>query len=230
MKQKKPVIYFAASLFNGRETYFNSLLTEKLEDLGYKVILPQRDGFEFGRLTEALSEKLLPEEIGPAVQMIIYLLDMGIFVPKSNIVLAILEEPQDAGVDVEIAYAKMIGKFVIGLRTDVRSPYGSISEPLGGMHFFPVYQCDVFIRHYMPSKTVKEREEQLTDLLEKVNQAIKTAETKQESIEINSDINRAAKLLFEGIDDIHSEEGLEKIVLRYLEHKKELEKIGPKIL
>jgi hypothetical protein len=38
----KTVIYPAAALFNARETYFNSILVEKLENLGYRLIFPRR--------------------------------------------------------------------------------------------------------------------------------------------------------------------------------------------
>lgn len=43
-------IYAAAALFNGRETFFNVKLIEKLEKNGFADFLPQRDGFEFGQL------------------------------------------------------------------------------------------------------------------------------------------------------------------------------------
>ena len=61
------VIYPAAALFNARETYFNSALVERLEKLGYKTNFPQRDGFEFGRLKDALQGKLPPDQISSAV-------------------------------------------------------------------------------------------------------------------------------------------------------------------
>ncbi len=82
----KIVIYPAAALFNARETYFNSRLVEKLEELGYKTNFPQRDGFEFGNLTKAFSGKIRADQINSAVQNVIYLLDMGIFIPKSDII------------------------------------------------------------------------------------------------------------------------------------------------
>ena len=130
--QKEIVIYLAAALFNGRETYFNSHLVEKLEERGYKTNFPQRDGFEFENLKKAFSNKLPPEQIGSAVQKVIYSLDMGKLVPQSDIVLANLDEPVDEGVVVEVSYAKLFGKFVIGMRTDVKSPYGSFSDELKG--------------------------------------------------------------------------------------------------
>src|SRR3989344_5444522 len=130
-------IYPAAALFNGRETIFNSLLVEGLEKLGYKTNFPQRDGFEFGDLSKTLDGKLLDREINTAAQNIIYYLDMGVFLPKSDVILANFDEPLDEGVIVEASYATLMGKFVIGLRTDVRSPYGSLEDAFRGMHFFP---------------------------------------------------------------------------------------------
>ena len=45
--QKPKTIYFAAALFCLREVGLNAVINEKLEKLGYKTNLPQRDGFEF---------------------------------------------------------------------------------------------------------------------------------------------------------------------------------------
>ena len=53
--QKQPVlkVYLSASLFNERETRFNLDLAKNLEQKGYQVILPQRDGFEYKALRAA---------------------------------------------------------------------------------------------------------------------------------------------------------------------------------
>jgi hypothetical protein len=40
------LVYFAAPLFSQAERHFNQCLTEKLELIGYKFFLPQRDGVE----------------------------------------------------------------------------------------------------------------------------------------------------------------------------------------
>ncbi|OPY23467.1 MAG: hypothetical protein A4E27_01488 [Methanobacterium sp. PtaU1.Bin242] len=45
---------------------------------------------------------------------------MGVFIPGSDVILANLNEPDD-GVVVGASYAKLMVKFVIGLRTDVRT-------------------------------------------------------------------------------------------------------------
>lgn len=232
---KPIVIYLASALFNGRETYFNSKLVEDLDRLGYKTNFPQRDGFEFGNLTKALSNKLPPEQIGSAVQNVIYFLDMGIFLPQSDVILANLDEPLDEGVVVEVSYAKLMDKFIIGLRTDVRSPYGSALDALKGMHFFPAYQCNKFISHYMPCKNPVEREEQFTSLVHKIDKTIRESGIQHKDelptyASSNPNINsilESAEALFTGISNIHSEESLEKIALRYTENKEKLEAIGP---
>jgi nucleoside 2-deoxyribosyltransferase len=233
----KIVIYPAAALFNARETYFNSHLVERLEDIGYETKFPQRDGFEFGNLARTLDGKVASNHINSAVQDIIYFLDMGVFVPKSDVVLANYDEPQDAGVLIEATYAELMGKLVIGMKTDVRSPYGSPDDRFGGMHFFPAYQCDVFISHHMPSKTPKEREQQFSSLVQIIDETIKNSgiahrEEIPDYATLNPKMRRiseGAKLLFENVSDIHSDEGLETISSRYIKHKKRLEEIGPRI-
>jgi len=228
--EKPIVIYPAAALFNGRETHFNSHLVEELEKIGYKTNFPQRDGFEFGNLAKALSGKLQQEQIGSAVQNVIYFLDMGVFVPKSDVVLANLDEPLDEGVVVESSYAKLMGKFVIGLRTDVRSPYGLSTDNFGGMHFFPAYQTHKFIPHHMTSKTPEERNEQMNSLVQRIDKTIKNArithvDTISEYARSNPNLQpilEGANLLFSGITNIHSEKGLEKIALRYINNQERL--------
>lgn len=160
----KTVIYPAASLFNARETFFNSVLVEKLENLGYETNFPQRDGFEFGNLKEALSGMVPANEINSAVSTVIYYLDMGVLLKGSDVILANLDEPLDEGMVVESSYGKLMGKFVIGIRTDIRSPYGRPDDDYGAMHFFPAFQTHRFISHYMPSRTPEERDEQIDDL------------------------------------------------------------------
>ena len=45
-------VYFAAPLFNAAEKGFNLKLTEMLENAGYSVFLPQRDGNEAALMTD----------------------------------------------------------------------------------------------------------------------------------------------------------------------------------
>jgi nucleoside 2-deoxyribosyltransferase len=233
---KQLTIYTAASLFNGRENYFNFQLVDNLEKKGYSCFFPQRDGFEFGNLARTLSGKLSPQEVGGAVQNIIYFLDMGIYLPRCDVVLANLDEPLDPGVDVETCYAKLMGKFVVGFRTDARSPYGSSSDAMKGIHFFPAYQCHRFILHHMSCKTSAKAKEQLSSLVEKIDSAIKDANIQEgmpEYVSSNPNIVsilKGAEILFAKIKNIHSAESLEEIASRYSKHKSELNLLGPKIV
>jgi len=59
-------IYFAGPLFSEAEKQFNLSLTAKLEKVGYKVFLPQRDGVErnkppFSKLSKAKRRLVLFE-------------------------------------------------------------------------------------------------------------------------------------------------------------------------
>ncbi|NOQ37785.1 hypothetical protein GQ472_02745 [archaeon] len=231
-KTDKKTIYLAASLFSGRETYFNATIAKQLER-NYNIIMPQRDGFEFGNLAESLQGKLPEEEIGSAVQDIIYHLDMGVFVNNSDIILANLDEPLDEGVVVEMSYAKLMGKKVIGFRTDVRAPYGNIEDPLKGMHFFPAYQCDYFISAYMPCKNLDSADNEQSGLIEKVNNCIDNADFNRyhewNNPLIQEMINNS-EILFKGINDVHSQESLELIAQRYIDNKDIFEKSKPKII
>lgn len=226
-------IYLAAALFNARETYFNSILVEKLGKLGYRTNLPQKDGFEFGNLKDALNGRLPEKEISAAVLDVIYLLDIGVFVKGSDVIIANLDEPMDVGVVVESSYAKLMGKLVIGIRTDVRSPYGTARDIFGGMHHFPAYQCHHFISYYMPSRTTEEREVQMDAMVMKIDETIRESRIPPQKpipscVRDNPNFKtvfEGADLLFKGVSDIHSHDGLELIVSRYIKNKEKLKDI-----
>jgi len=229
-------LYSAAAMFSGREALFNAHLVEVLEEKGYSVFSPQRDGFEFESLGSHLRKLNLPaQEVISAVYTIIYLLDIGAMIPKSDVVVANFDEPVDEGMVVEATYARIMGKPVIGFRTDLRTPFGTISDPLRGVHGFPAYQCTDFILHYMPCKNPEEAEAQMQNLADKIDVAIQGTEITRSNIApeyalINTHILSgmdAADTLFSGIKDIHSEQGLEEIAQRYVKHRNDIEKILP---
>lgn len=232
--KNKPVIYFAASLFNLREKVFNCLLVNRLEERGYKLNFPQRNGFEFSRLREYAAKKI-PADINldAVVQYIIYLLDMGVFIPKSNVVLANLDEPLDPGVIVEVSYAKMIGKFVLGFRTDVRTPFGN--NNLIGMHIFPSCQCDIFIDRHddncTDTKEVKKSMNRLTDIIiDTLAIDYRPRVTEKEFMPPHfTEIIKKAKILFESVGDIHSPVGLREIIERYFNNIEIFREFAPKI-
>ncbi len=230
------VIYNAAALFNARETYFNSALVEKLENIGYRINFPQRDGFELGNLTKILRDKIPPDEIDRVVSNIIYFLDIGVFIPSSDVVLANLDEPVDEGVVIEASYAKLMGKYVIGLRTDVRSPYGNRDGIFGGMHFFSAFQSQRFISHHMSCCTTSERELQMDKLIYKIDKTIEDAElTHQYKLPdyalVNPNIKQildGANLLFKDLSDYNTPKTTEQIATRYMEKRDIFEEIFPR--
>jgi nucleoside 2-deoxyribosyltransferase len=233
---KKRTVYAAGALFSARETFFNINLVDRLEkEKNLRVFLPQRDGFQFEKLYAALKKRLPENEIATALQTIIYYLDIGYFIPNSDFIIANLDEPIDEGVVVEICYAKIMGKKVIGLRTDVRSPYGNLSDSLGGMHFFPAYQCDYFLTSFTLGENISAAGDEITAMSDKIAEIINNTDTASSnqnppvlnSIPHISKIIEGARLLFESVDDIHSPEGLDKVAKRYMKHKDVL-KLEPK--
>jgi nucleoside 2-deoxyribosyltransferase len=237
-------IYFAAGLFKGGDTLLNLQLTRSLEMLKqngekkYQVILPQRDGFEFGRLGEKLSRTLDSLEVEPALQMIIHTLDIGKFIPESDYVVARCDEPLDSGVDIELGVSHFLGKPTIGYRTDVTSPFGSIEGSFGGMHFFPGFTCDAFIHCSMSNRTQRESNARTKKLVQTIDETLVSIESNPKNYRYRAparnciiELREAAELLFSGIDDIHSVKGMKEIARRYAQNKDKLhEALYPKII
>ena len=105
-------VYFAGPLFNQAEKDFNLKLTKVLEDNGYHVFLPQRDGIEAASL-EGKSEEELTK--------IIFDMDSG-EVKKADILFMNLDgRVPDEGACVELGIAYGNGKRCYGFKTDTRS-------------------------------------------------------------------------------------------------------------
>jgi nucleoside 2-deoxyribosyltransferase len=232
-------IYIAAALFNSRETRFNLDVVRQLEAKNYKTLFPQRDGFESERLVELSSVGLSRRDAKTMSSIIIYLYDLGVALAGSNIVVANLDEPLDPGVVVEITFARLIGKPVIGFRTDSRSPYGEWSDRLGGTHFFVGYQCNYFVRQVVESKTQKDARIEMQELMDKILVAIRQVNISSTKTIPQFALNNpgvvkildSAKLLFKGVDeDIHTRQGLEIIVKRYKANKPQLDQIRPQVI
>lgn len=226
-------IYHAAPLFCAREAYFNLQLTRCMErDFGHRVILPQRDGFEFGQLHSAFESMIEPHEVASAVGTIVYYLDVGHFLASCGAVIANLDEPLDEGVITEICYARMIGKPVIGFRTDVRTPYGEADNVFAGMHFFPPFQCHEFVRRRLLCRSDAEAEIDLRELARLLDAAARrhaAAPTAAEDPAAFAPIRRAARLLFDEIEDLHSPSGLAEVAKRYLRNSAEFETLRPRL-
>ena len=79
------------------------------------------------------------------VGWIIYLVDLGCFLNTADVVICNLDEPLDPGMIVEMMFAKMTNKPVIGYRTEMRTPFGRMEDFNNGCHFFCYFPCDAYI-------------------------------------------------------------------------------------
>lgn len=110
-------VYFAAPLFSYGEKTFNEKLAKVLEDYGYEVFLPQRDGIE-----AALLEGKTEEEMS----RMIFDLDSS-EVLKADIVFIVLDgRAPDEGACVELGIGYASGKRCYGVKTDTRSVESNI--------------------------------------------------------------------------------------------------------
>jgi len=104
-------VYFAAPLFNEMEKDFNLKITHILEEYGYEVFLPQRDGFlavELEGLTEEELAKTIFEKDLENVQ-------------NADIIFMIVDgRVPDEGACVELGLAYAMGKRCYGLKSDAR--------------------------------------------------------------------------------------------------------------
>jgi nucleoside 2-deoxyribosyltransferase len=227
-------IYFASSMFNVASRYFNLKIVREIEKLGYKVFLPQRDGFSFTELTVEVAKHLETRYVSSAVRDVIYCLDVGCFVRNCDVLVCLLDEPIDEGVIIELMQAKYIGKYVIGLRTDIRSPYGTIDDHYGGIHFFPTYQTDTYIVKYLDSTNFVLMNKEIRKLVEQIDLEIEENVTCYSNQCVffgkSKEVMRFASLLFDGISDIHSKHGLSEIVRRYVCNYEEFPSIRTKII
>ena len=124
------LIYFAAPLFSRAERLFNEHLTQRLEEQGFTVFLPQRDGVEKDKPPYS---SMTPEE---RRQAIFHLDKQQIF--ACDIFLFLLDgRVPDEGACVELGIAwcqrELQGskKLLIGLQTDFRAAFpGSTLNPM----------------------------------------------------------------------------------------------------
>lgn len=110
-------VYFAGPMFNQAEKDFNLKMTKVLEDNGYEVFLPQRDGIE-AALLEGKSEDELVE--------MIFKLDES-RVKEADIIFMNLDgRVPDEGACVELGIAFAEGKRCYGFKTDTRAAERSL--------------------------------------------------------------------------------------------------------
>ncbi len=116
------LIYFAAPLFSQAEQAFNLQLAEKLEEKGFTVFLPQRDGAES-------SQPPFIEMPSDERSQAIFTLDRD-NVLEADVLLFVLDgrvPDEGACVELGIAYGQkhllQRDKLLIGLYTDIRGAF-----------------------------------------------------------------------------------------------------------
>lgn len=115
-------IYLAGPLFSEAERRFNSSLTAKLEDQGYIVFLPQRDGAESDKTPY---DKMSRNERRKALFEIdrdqIFSSDIFLFILDGRV------PDEGACVELGMAYTNKTlrnkPKYIIGLQTDIRAAF-----------------------------------------------------------------------------------------------------------
>ncbi len=105
-------VYFAAPLFSEAEKDYNLMLTELLEDYGYEVFLPQRDGLLATELEGMPSEEKAQKIFQKDCEHIL----------ESDILFILLDgRVPDEGACVELGIAYASGKRCYGFKTDSRT-------------------------------------------------------------------------------------------------------------
>jgi len=164
---------------------------------------------------------------------VIYLADMGWFIPKCRVILANIDEPLDPGVLVEIVHARARGKRVIGYRTDVRSPYGTLNDPLRGVHFFPAYQCHSFLHFTEAGRSMADVDVSLNRLTSRLHQEIQrqlSLGIGSEASSVESTLSVLAERLFGGLEPLNSPESLRIITDRSVAERDAIAMLRPALL
>lgn len=105
-------IYFAAPLFNEAERAYNLKLVNLLENYGYKVFLPQRDGFLAPELEGLTEEQKIKKIFDKDYEEVM----------KADIVVVLLDgRVPDEGACVELGIAYANNKRCYGIKSDARS-------------------------------------------------------------------------------------------------------------
>ena len=126
------LIYFAAPLFCQAEQAFNLQLTEKLEEHGFTVFLPQRDGVE---IRKPPYTEMPPDELCQTI----FKLDRDEILAAEIFLLILDGRVPDEGACVELGIAHshkhMLrqDKLLIGLQTDLRAPFAFLGTKLNAM-------------------------------------------------------------------------------------------------
>lgn len=131
MSSKIQKIYCAGPLFNPKEREDMNSIATVLEDAGYSVFLPQRDGLELAKLLPVLIEKdISKEEASIVLNNAIFSLDVFEVIDSDGVVLNINGRVPDEGAMVEAGIAWAHEKPVVIFKNDDRSLIQGNCNPL----------------------------------------------------------------------------------------------------
>ena len=124
-------IYCAGPLFNPKEKEEMAHIASVLEEAGYSVFLPQRDGLEFAELFPLFLEKGFPEKHALNIlNMAIFALDVFQVMDGTGLVLNMNGRVPDEGAMVEAGIAWAHNKAIVIFRSDSRSLIQGNCNPL----------------------------------------------------------------------------------------------------
>lgn len=124
-------IYCAGPLFNPKEREEMAQLTSVLEDAGYSVFLPQRDGLEFAELFPLFLQRGIPaQDAQKILNMAIFSLDVFEIMKSDGLLLNMNGRVPDEGAMVEAGIAWANNKVIVIFRSDSRSLIEGSCNPL----------------------------------------------------------------------------------------------------
>jgi nucleoside 2-deoxyribosyltransferase len=122
-------IYIAGPLFCKAELDYNEQLAKFLSGHGFDTFLPQRDGYQQTELEKAVGKTKSSE--------MIFEKDVQELKNSDVVVFNLDGRVPDEGACVEIGIGYALGKDCVGLKTDVRTAFDGIDNPmiLGALRF-----------------------------------------------------------------------------------------------
>jgi nucleoside 2-deoxyribosyltransferase len=124
-------IYCAGPLFNNKEREEMQEIATVLEQAGFNVFLPHRDGFEFANLSAILEELMASKtSSNQLLQKAIFTLDVYQVLSSDGLVLNMNGRVPDEGAMVEAGIAWNAGKTIVIYKDDSRSLINGEDNPL----------------------------------------------------------------------------------------------------
>ena len=129
--ERKLKVYCAGPLFNAKEKEEMAEIATVLEDSGFRVFLPHRDGFELAQLLDVLKDIGVSEiSANRLLNKAIFVLDVYQVLDSDGLVLNINGRVPDEGATVEAGIAWNAGKRVVIYKSDSRTLINGNDNPL----------------------------------------------------------------------------------------------------